>query len=75
MGFSYNISAMKKEAPLAFRVPPDLKGNLEEIAKREARSVSQICVILLTLGIEAYKKEGTKYLQRFLAQRKLKDSE
>ncbi len=56
---------MKKNAPLAFRIPEELKRKLEQIANREARSTSQICEILLTLGTEAYGKEGGKYLQAY----------
>jgi hypothetical protein len=63
---SYNVSIMKKNAPLAFRIPDLLKKSLEEIADREARSMSQICEILLTIGAEAYSKEGSKYLQSYL---------
>ena len=36
---------MKKNAPLAFRIPDELKKALEEIAHREVRSISQICQI------------------------------
>ena len=57
---------MKKNAPLAFRIPEELKRSLEQIANREARSISQICEILLTIGTEAYGKEGPKYLQAYL---------
>jgi hypothetical protein len=63
---SYNRSSMKKNAPLAFRIPEELKRKLEQIAGREARSISQICEILLTIGTEAYGKEGGKYLQAYL---------
>ena len=58
---------MKKTAPIAFRIPDDLKNRLQEVAKREARSVSQICEIMLRLGVDAYAKEGTKYFQRLLS--------
>lgn len=61
---------MKKDAPLAFRIPSELKKNLEQIADREARSISQICEILLTIGADAYKEEGAKYLDRFLDRQK-----
>ncbi len=61
---------MKKNAPLAFRISSDLKKNLQQIADREARSISQICEILLTIGTESYEKEGSKYLQRYLSYRK-----
>jgi hypothetical protein len=61
---------MRKSAPLAFRISDDLKSDLQQIAEREARSVSQLCEILLKLGVESYRKEGSKYLQRFLSRRK-----
>ena len=63
---SYNLSIMKKNAPLAFRIPDALKKSLEQIAHREVRSISQICEILLTIGVEAYTKDGAKYLQSYL---------
>jgi hypothetical protein len=63
-------SIMKKNAPLAFRISSELKKNLEQIANREARSISQICEILLTIGTEIYGKEGSNYLHRYLGQRK-----
>lgn len=61
---------MRKNAPLAFRVPQELKSELQKIAEGEARSISQICEILLKLGVETYKREGPKYLQRFLSRRR-----
>ncbi len=64
---------MRKDAPLAFRIPADLKKKLQEVAKREARSLSQICEMLLKLGVEGYEKEGSKYLQRFLSRQKKED--
>jgi hypothetical protein len=64
---SYNLSIMKKNAPLAFRIPGELKKSLQHIASQEARSISQICEILLTIGTEAYGEEGSKYLDRYLA--------
>jgi hypothetical protein len=67
---SYNHFIMKKNAPLAFRIPDGLKKSLEQIADREARSMSQICEILLTIGAEAYTKEGSKYLQSYLRRSK-----
>ena len=61
---------MKKDAPLAFRISSELKKNLQQIADREARSISQICGILLTIGANAYEKEGSRYLHRFLDRQK-----
>ena len=69
-GFLLQLAVMRKEAPLAFRIPANLKEGLQEIAKREARSISQVCEIFLRLGVEAYEKEGPKYLQRFLSRQK-----
>jgi hypothetical protein len=59
---------MKKNAPLAFRIPGELKKSLQQIANREARSISQICEILLTIGTEADANDGSKYLHRYLGQ-------
>jgi hypothetical protein len=61
---------MKKNAPLAFRIPGELKKSLQQIANREARSMSQICEILLTIGTEAYDRDGSKYLHRYLGHNK-----
>ena len=60
----------RKNAPLAFRIPGELKQDLQHIADREARSISQICEILLGIGAEQYQKEGVKFLQRYLDRRK-----
>jgi len=68
--FSYNRFTMRKDTPLAFRIPSDLKEKLKEVSRREARSISQICEILLRLGIEGYEREGSKYLQRLLSRQK-----
>jgi hypothetical protein len=57
---------MKKDAPLAFRISSDLKKKIQQIADREARSVSQICELLLEIGADDYGKEGSKYLHRYL---------
>ena len=66
MSFSYNCVQMKKDAPLAFRIPNELKRRLLRAAKRETRSLSQICEMLLMAGIQEYEKSGPKYLQKTL---------
>jgi hypothetical protein len=66
---SHTIAVMKKDAPLAFRIPGDLKAKLQKIADREARSISQVCELLLSIGVETYENEGTKYLQRVLTRK------
>jgi len=60
-----------KSAFLGFRLDPELKKQLEKIALREERSISQICEVLLRGGVAAYQKEGPKYVQRFLSGRKI----
>ena len=55
---------------LAFRVAPALKEEIQEIATSEARSISQICELFLAEGIDAYKKEGPKFMQRLVAKQK-----
>jgi hypothetical protein len=57
---------MRKDAPLAFRIPADLKKRLLKLAKLEERSLSQICEMLLKIGVAEYHKEGRGYLQKTL---------
>ena len=64
---------MKKDAPLAFRISADLKRSLQQIAASEARSVSQICELLLKSGVDGYKSEGPQYLRHSLTRQKSKD--
>ena len=59
-----------KKGFLAFRVSPDLKNEIQEIANGEARSISQVCELLLSEGVQAYKKEGPKFIQRLVAKQK-----
>ena len=65
-----------KKGFLAFRVQPELKVAIQEIADREARSISQVCELLLSEGVQAYKREGPKFMQRLVAKQKarVKDS-
>ena len=58
--------AVRKQAFIGFRLPPELKREIEEIAKREERSLSQICEVLLRGGVEAYKRDGSKYMQKIV---------
>ena len=70
------ISVVAKTEFLAFRVAPELKHQLQRIADDEQRVLSQVCEMLLYDGVETYKKEGGKYIQRLVAKQKarLKDS-
>lgn len=67
--YSY-IAVVPKTDFLAFRVSPDLKRDIERIAEDEQRNISQICEMLLHEGVEAYKKEGAKFMQRLVAKQK-----
>jgi hypothetical protein len=59
----------KKDAPLAFRIPAELKRDLLNIAGQEERSISQVCELFLRIGTEQYQKEGAKFLQKHLNRR------
>lgn len=52
---------------LAFRVSKELKDEILEIANNEVRSVSQVCELLLSEGVEIYKRDGAKFMQRLVA--------
>jgi len=58
---------MIKDKRIGFRIAADVKSSLAQIARKEGRSLAQICDIFLRGGIEAYRKEGPRYLQRFLS--------
>ncbi len=60
-------SLMAKETRLTFRVSSDLKKGIEAIAAKEARSVAQICEIILKSGLDAYDKEGSKYFHKLIS--------
>ena len=53
-----------------FRVDPELRGDIQRIAEEEQRTITQICEMLLHEGVEAYKKEGSKFVQRLVAKQK-----
>lgn len=61
---------MRKVGALSFRVARKLKLDLGKIAAKEGRSLSQVSEALLNGGVEAYEREGSKYLQRFLSRKR-----
>jgi predicted DNA-binding protein len=61
---------MKKDSQFTFRIPLDLKNQLEEIASSEGRSVAQICEAFLRAGTEGYTKKGFSFLRHFLSRQK-----
>jgi hypothetical protein len=68
--FQYNVGVMRKDTALSFRIPRRLKAELEKVALREGRSLSQVCEALLSGGLQIYQKEGSRYLQHFFAHQK-----
>jgi hypothetical protein len=68
------ICWVAKKDFLAFRINPDLKQQIEEIADEEQRSISQICELFLKGAVEDYKKDGPQFIQRLLAKQKHKTS-
>ena len=67
---------MARTGFLVFRVDPALRRDVQQIADEEQRTITQICEMLLREGVEAYKKEGPKFIQRLVAKQKarVKDS-
>lgn len=66
---------MRKDSPLAFRIQADLKKRLLKLAKQESRSLSQICEMLLKIGVEEYDKNGQRYLRKILISSQTDDEE
>jgi hypothetical protein len=58
---------MRRDETIGIRVSGDLKKALTQIARKEGRSLAQLCEILLKEGAAMYKEEGPKYLQKVLS--------
>jgi hypothetical protein len=56
-----------KDERIGFRVPSEVKSALSQIAKKEGRSLAQVCELFLRGGIIEYEREGAGYLHRLLA--------
>ena len=61
-----------KDERIGFRVNSEVKTALVQIARKEGRSVAQICELFLRGGISEYDKDGTAYVHRLLARSKEK---
>ena len=59
---------MAKDERIGFRVSAAVKLALLQIAKKEGRSLAQVCELLLRGGIQEYEREGSRYLHRFVEQ-------
>jgi predicted DNA-binding protein len=55
-----------KDERIGLRLPRELKVELQNIAKREGRSLAQVCELLLKGGILEYERTGPDYLRRLL---------
>lgn len=62
-----------KDERIGFRISGEVKDALLQIAKKEGRSLAQVCELLLRGGIQDYEREGSRYLQRLVARPKEKD--
>jgi hypothetical protein len=66
---------MTKDEWIGMRVPAELKRALIQIAKKEERSLAQLCEILLRSAVASYKEDGPAYLQRLISRLKKEPSE
>ena len=55
-----------KDERIGLRLPREIKLELQNIAKKEGRSLAQVCELLLRGGILEYEKGGAEYLRRLL---------
>lgn len=55
-----------KDERIGFRVSSEIKAALSQIAKKEGRSLAQVCELFLRGGISEYAKDGSSYLNRLL---------
>jgi hypothetical protein len=62
----------QKDERIGFRVSREIKAALSQIAKKEGRSLAQVCELLLRGGISEYEKDGSNYLHRLLSRTKEK---
>ena len=63
-----------KDEQIGFRLPANLKRELHHLARRERRTLSQICEMFVSEGLDVYSREGPKYLQRLLSRQKKEGS-
>jgi hypothetical protein len=69
-GMHRYIAEVARTGFLVFRVNPELRHDIQQIADEEQRTITQVCEMLLGEGVEAYKKEGHKFMQRLVAKQK-----
>jgi hypothetical protein len=62
-----------KDERIGIRIASEVKGALLQIARKEERSLAQICELLLRGGIHEYEREGSKYFHRLVSRPKERD--
>jgi hypothetical protein len=62
-----------KDERIGFRVSSEVKAALLQIAKKEGRSLAQVCELLLRGGIQEYERKGSRHLHRLVARPKERD--
>jgi hypothetical protein len=63
-----------KDERIGLRVSSEVKGALAQIAKKEGRSLAQICELFLRGAIRSYDRQGSKYVHLLVDYQKGKDS-
>ena len=63
-----------RDERIGLRVSGEMKSALAQIAKKEGRSLAQICELFLKGAIHSYEKEGAKYIRRMLDQNDVRNS-
>jgi hypothetical protein len=58
---------MRKDDRLSFRVSGELKKEIEVIGEQEGRSMAQVSEALLLAGLDLYRKNGNKVIQRWVS--------
>jgi hypothetical protein len=59
-----------KDERIGLRVSGEVKNALAQIARKEGRSLAQVCELFLRGGISEYEREGSTYLHRLLLRAK-----
>ena len=55
-----------KDERIGVRISSELKRALLQVAKKEGRSLAQICELFLRSGVQNYDKEGANYIYSLL---------
>jgi hypothetical protein len=72
IGFSANCRVRWRTAAQRSLFDSELRRDIQRIAEEEQRTITQVCELLLVEGVEAYKKDGPKFIQRLVAKQKLR---